>query len=409
MSYHPQTPQSPSQNSPATTDPVSSMTTSMSSFTTALPTPAHSINGTNLPSEATGDVNMTGESPQKRKRDHADHGGQAREKRVHIDESSTPSFEALHEDVGEKYLVGQKTWVPAQPRLTDDLFEIYDLTDIAASVARVLPDGSKNGLRKTYKGQIKKFDITGHFDAVKREYNDRDSILQMLDLPEDVWEVNLVKGKEIGDGFSSTTKQALPRAMIMARGPISKDRWDSSVLAEFAGDKPGKPSKPTVTTPGTPRNPALSNVLPRVKVQGATPRDVSRGLRQKAKRSYHDSSFDGYDLLDDDTGLDTGYSTGEGENRKRGKKVHRVLPCGEICVLDLLLTRYRVLLFPALAPRARPTTVGQAIWVPKRPTLSRRQSLLKNKLSKSLQYAEIPFDRVRTSRRKSLTQISCAV
>ncbi|CAN8095390.1 unnamed protein product [Discula destructiva] len=320
MSYHPQTPQSPSQNSPATTDPVSSMSTNMSSFTTALPTPAHSINGTNLPSEAAAhDVTMGGESPHKRKRDQGDQGGQAREKRVHIDDS-TPSFEALHQDVGEKYLVGKKTWIPARPRLTDDLFDIYDLTDIAAEVARVRPDGSKNGLRKTYKGQIKKFDLTGHFDAVKREYHDPDSLLQMLDCPEDVWEVNLVKGKEIGDGFSARTKQALPRAMTMARGPISKDKWDSSVLAEFAGEKPAKPSKPAATAPGTPRNPILGGALPRSKIQGAAARDVSRGLRQKAKRSYNDGSFEGYEGFEDDTGPETGYSTGEGENKRRKKK-----------------------------------------------------------------------------------------
>lgn len=343
----------------------------MSSFTTALPTPAHSINGTNLPSEATHDVVMTGISPQKRKRESGDQGGRARGKRVHIDEGA-PSFEALHEDVGEKYRVAKKVWTPAQPRLTDDLFEIYGLTDIAAEVARFNPDGSKNGLRKTYKGQMKKFDLTGHFDAVKKEYSDADSLLQMLDCPEDIWQVNLVKGKEIEDGFSIATRQALPRAMTMARGPISKDKWDSSVLAEFA-DKPAKPSKPTVTAPGTPRNPALNNVLPRPKNQGVA-RDVSRGLRQKAKRSYNDGSFEGYEGFEDDTGLDTGYSTGEGENKRRKNKVHRVLPCGDTTVLNLLLTRYRMLR-PASERRARSTTLALATSVLKRPASRRRQLL----------------------------------
>ena len=44
MSFHPQTPQSPSQLSPGISDPASSMNTSLTSITT-LPTPAHSVNG----------------------------------------------------------------------------------------------------------------------------------------------------------------------------------------------------------------------------------------------------------------------------------------------------------------------------------------------------------------------------
>lgn len=375
MSYHPQTPQSPSQNSPATTDATSNVNSTMSSFTTALPTPAHSINGTNLPSEASQDVIMGGDSPQKRKREHGDHGEHAREKRVHIDDG-IPSMDAIHQDVGEKYLLGKRTWTPARPLLSDDLFELYNLTDIAADVARVRPDGSKNGLRKTYKGQIKKFGLTGHFDAVKKEYTDELSLLQMLDCPEDVWEVNLVKGKEIADGFRPSVKQALPRATTMARGSIAKSKWDSSVLAEFAGDKPAKGSssaKPTGTAPGTPLNPALG--LPRSKTQVSGPRNANRALRDKAKRSYNDGSFEGYEGFEDDTGLDTGYSTGEGESKKRRKKVHRVLTSGDICVLTQLLTRYRMLR-PALVHRARCILVALATWVPERPTFCVDNSLL---------------------------------
>lgn len=317
---------------------------------------------------------MGGDSPQKRKRDQGDLGEQAREKRVHIDDGM-PSMDAIHEDVGEKFLLGKKTWKPARPLLSDDLFELYSLTDIAADVARVRPDGSKNGLRKTYKGQIKKFGLTGHFDAVKKEYTDELSLLQMLDCPEDVWEVNLVKGKEIGDGFRPAVKQALPRATTMARGPISRSKWDPSVLAEFAGDKPAKgisSAKPTATAPGTPLNPPLG--LPRSKTQGAGPRNANRALRDKAKRSYNDGSFEGYEGFEDDTGLDTGYSTGEGESKKRRKKVHRVLTSGEICAFNQLLTRHRMLR-PALALRARSILVAPATWVPEQTRSSREQPL----------------------------------
>ncbi|ROW08938.1 hypothetical protein VMCG_02945 [Cytospora schulzeri] len=325
MSFHPQTPQSPSHFSPSTTDPTTNST--MTSFTTNLPTPAHSINGTSLTLDSTHDVTMGDESPHKRKRAQEDVGEGEQghdQKRLHVDDG-LPSIKDMHEDVGEKYLLLQKSWQPAQPVLSDDLFEMYDLTGIAGEVARVLPDGSKNALRKTYKGQIKKLGLMGHFDAVKKEPNDPNGFFSLLTVPDQEWHVHFVQGKDMEDGIRPEVKNMLTRATGMARGTIPKNKWDTSVLADFAGGPKGSSGKATATAPGTPLNPALGGI-PRTKAQGVLAQEATRPRRANKKRSYGDSSFEGYEgYLDDETGADTGYSTGEGEGAKRRKKVLRAL------------------------------------------------------------------------------------
>lgn len=377
MSLHPQTPQSPSQSSPPTnaTDAVCSVNSNMaSSFTPTLLTPAHSINGTTLPSDAVHDIKMTGNSPNKRKRENGDAGEQEREKRVHMDggavagagagdqemgdanDEAIPPIQAIHEDVGEKYLLLKKKWEPAMPLLSDDLFEVYGLTGIAGEVARVLPDGSKNAMRKTYKGHIKRLGLTGHFDAVKKEPNDPDGFLNgLIDVPQEDWHHLQVQGKEIGRGLRPEVQRILPKATTMARGPISKEKWDKSVLADFAGSSKGIASA-KATAPGTPLNPALNAVSRATKTQGIVGSDAARPRRAGKKRSYGDSSFEGYgDFLDDETGAETGYSTGEGEGTKRRKKVlHALFSHCDCSTWNQRLLTHRRMLSPALAPHAWP-------------------------------------------------------
>src|SRR4051794_198712 len=81
MSFHPQTPQSPSQSSPNGTDPLSSVNTSMTSIASTLPTPAHSVNGMGH------DGAMADDSPQKRKRA-LDDLGDRDQKKVPLDDGS---------------------------------------------------------------------------------------------------------------------------------------------------------------------------------------------------------------------------------------------------------------------------------------------------------------------------------
>lgn len=80
-----------------------SMTGSIASTTTTLPTPAHSVNGSSLPSEMTQDTIMGEDSPHKRKREVDDMGNRA-QKKVHVEDRNL-GIDDLHLDVGEKYLL----------------------------------------------------------------------------------------------------------------------------------------------------------------------------------------------------------------------------------------------------------------------------------------------------------------
>lgn len=200
---------------------------------------------------------------------------------------------------------------------------MFDLTSLAAEVAREKPNGEKNALRKTYKGHIKRLGVTGHFDVQKKKEGAPSDFVSMLQVPELEWDVHEVKGREIGDGLSQTTLDTLTRAMTMSKGPVSKNVWDTSVLGELApsGADPSKPSSAKATAPNTPlaSTPAGAG---RSKPQGLPGQDPARPKRNIKKRTYGDSSFEGYpESFEDDGGAETGYSTGEGEGgQKRRKK-----------------------------------------------------------------------------------------
>lgn len=343
MSFQPQTPQSPSQFSPkVVTDSLPSVNSSMS-FIASLPTPAHSVNGSNLTSDASHDNSMGEESPQKRKRLLEDVGGHSREQKKLHTEDDGPSIENLHLDVGEKYLVLSKPFSAAKVPLSEDLFEMFDLTGIARDVARVLPDGTKNGLRKTYKGQIKKLDLEGHFDSVKKDENAEDGFMRLAYYPAEEWGIHHVSNKDITAGLNL---RSLTNALNMARGPIPKDKWDQSVLGELAADKVTGNKQSSSAKATAPSTPAASGIIPRTKAQGLAAQEAVRPHRSGKKRNYGDNSYEGYDGYGDDTGPETGYSTGEGEAAgqkgaalKRRKKVLRTLV--SVFITEPLLTSHR--------------------------------------------------------------------
>lgn len=347
MSFHPQTPQSPSQFSPLVTDPQSGASSASvansintashggvsfaSTATTAstLPTPAHSVNGCSSfgASELAHDATAADTLP-KRKRTLDDAGSQD-SKKFQMEGQQKLDFEALHQDVGEKYLVCKTPHKPSFPPLSEDLYAAFDLTGIASEVARTLPNGEKNAMRKTYKGYMKKLGVSGHFEPVKREEGDDSNFLRLVDEAEDSWQARQVKTKDIKYGLSDDIASSLRLAMTMNKGPMPKPIWDSSVLGDLAPDRLAsigtRPSSVRGTTPNTPLHPAVA----RSKVQqpssqhmGAAGADASRPRRVSKKRSYGDNSFEGYGegFPDDEPG--DGYSTGEGEgpSHKRRKK-----------------------------------------------------------------------------------------
>ncbi|ORY71718.1 Rox3 mediator complex subunit-domain-containing protein [Pseudomassariella vexata] len=313
MSFNPQTPQSPSQFSPSTADALSSMNTSMTSVTTSLPTPAHSISGS-----TTHDTMMTdADSPHKRKR-MPDDMGDHEQKKVHLEDPRRLGIENLHLDVGEKYLLCRTPYSMSLPRTSGDLFEMFGLTGIAAEVARTKPNGEKNALRKTYKGHIKTLGVNGQFEAVKKEPDDPNGLMFMLHLPQEDWYNTEVRGNEIERGFSDQVQSSLLKATSMAKGPIPKNEWDSAVLGDLAPSNISKKTNQDAAsrTPGTPL--ANTGVPKSGKTQLA---HIDRARRNIKKRSYQDSSFEGYgDGFDEDQGAETGYSTGENDDRSSKQK-----------------------------------------------------------------------------------------
>jgi hypothetical protein len=202
------------------------------------------------------------------------------------------------------------------------MFEKFGLTGIAAEVARTKPNGEKNALRKTYKGQIKTLGLSGHFDVIKKEPSE---FMELLMAPEEDWQNRVVLGKDIERGFSSAVQSNLTKATTMARGQIPKALWDNSVLGDLAPGSALKKTNPDQVPRATaPSTPTLSVAGLAQKPSKLLAPQVDRARRLK-KRSYQDSSFDGYGEAygDDDTG---GYSTGDGDDRssklKRRKQVH---------------------------------------------------------------------------------------
>ncbi|KAJ3574606.1 hypothetical protein NPX13_g4304 [Xylaria arbuscula] len=321
MSFNPQTPQSPSQFSPSVTDQGSSMNTSMTSIATSLPTPAHSVTGSNLQLDNSHDTSMMDVSSNKRKYSF-DETGVHGHKKVHLEDPRKIGIQDLHMDVGEKYLLCRTPHSISSPRMSEDLFEKFGLTGIAAEVARTKPNGEKNALRKTYKGQIKTLGLSGHFDVVKKEPS---AFMELLMIADEDWQNRVVSGKDIEKGFPPTIQSNLTKATTLVKGSIPKALWDSSVLGDLApGHASKKSSSDQVPRATAPNTPALSAIGIVQKPNKSLAPQLDRARRLGKKRSYQDSSFEGYgEGYDDDTG---GYSTGDGDDRssklKRRKQVH---------------------------------------------------------------------------------------
>ena len=205
--------------------------------------------------------------------------------------------------------------------LSQDLFQKYGLNELAETVARTNPDGSKKTVRKTYKGHIKRvLKLSGNFDSVKKDIEAPDTLWSMMTQPDEVWNSQFGHAsKEIEIGLPQGVTGQLGKAVTMARGIIPKDAWNNSVLGELVAT-PTPVEPPKILQNGVKKPPSLSAAGPRTaKVEGPRPK------RNIKKRTYGDASFEGYGegFVDDDA-QDGGYSTGEGDERmgrKRPKKV----------------------------------------------------------------------------------------
>ena len=292
-------------------------------------------------------------TPHKRKRSVDDDGG-PEQKKAHFEDTEADTH-WFQRDLGPKYLISQTPRTESLPRTTEDLYEMFNLTGLAAEVAREKPSGEKNALRKTYKGHMKRLGVAGHFDVAKKPEDAPSEFMAMLQVPDLEWDVHQVKGKELGSGLSESALSSLGRALTITPGPVPKAVWDSSVLDEqsLSGGVDGVKPKPS--TPGTPlaATPGTNN---RTKPNFPPGHDPSRPKRSIKKRAYGDSSFEGYgEGFPDDDG---GYSTGDGEG---GSKRHKKASSFGILKF-LLLTFCRAITGRrTLAPCAS-KTMAQAWW-----------------------------------------------
>lgn len=169
-------------------------------------------------------------------------------------------------------------------------------------------------MRKTYKNKVKDFGISGNFDSIKKERDTPDSMFMMMLAPEQEWDAEHTRGKEIGKGLDSVLP-ILGKAFTMAKGKIPKMKWDSAVLGEVAAPAP----KVVPVMQNGAKTPITNPIMQRTKSE------VPRPKRNVKKRTYGDSSYEGYGegYVDDDA-QETGYSTNDGDDRgisrKRTKK-----------------------------------------------------------------------------------------
>ena len=205
--------------------------------------------------------------------------------------------------------------------MTTDLFERYGLEEIASSVARVDDDGKKKIVRKTYKNYMRV--LSGAFDSVKKDDGAPDTMLFIMQLPQEEWDAKTGRTAEVEKGLPEEALANIGKAMTMTRGVIPMNVWDPKGLGELSN----KPATPVVKTqPNGVKKPvplAQTAALPRA-VKG----EVARPKRATTKRSYGDSSYEGYGegYVDDDM-RDAGSFTGGDDDedrpggRKRPKKV----------------------------------------------------------------------------------------
>lgn len=234
-------------------------------------------------------------------------------------------------------------------------------------MARVLPNGEKNAIRKTYKGHIKRLGLNGHFDVVKSDPESPDGFLAMMRFPEEEWYIHHVQNKEIENGLAGDIRQRMGRAVTMAKGVVPKSVWDSSVLGELGPLGLARAEKHKSTAPNTPvpnytagAGAGAQQPRPRAQ-QSLAPQAGVRPQRNVKKRSYGDSSFEGYGEGFPDDG-DTGYSTGEGDGPglKRRKKVltESFGTLDDELMADLLRQNNTASPFPQRQPSYGPGMVG---------------------------------------------------
>jgi hypothetical protein len=151
-----------------------------------------------------------------------------------------------------------------------------------------------------------------------------DTLLAMMLAPKEEWDAQYTKGKEVGKGLPENVMASMGKAFTMSSGIIPKTSWNTAVLGELIAAPTQIESAKAMQNGNKTPNPQNPSVVRTAKS------DLPRPKRNVKKRTYGDSSFEGYGegYVDDDA-QETGYSTGDGDDRsgsrKRPKKVGSML------------------------------------------------------------------------------------
>jgi len=220
---------------------------------------------------------------------------------------------------------------PSRPHTHENIIERYNLQDLQRSVARRDDAGNKiNALRKTYAGKVKNLELAGRPTA-KPGNGALGGLVDPAwdndagDGAHNWWDMQRPDGAKLStpDGGWGDIAAKLTSAFAGLRpGQLPKaehQEWHHNLGLDIDNNITATPSLPAVK-PSLLANPALAKTgvaqAMRNHSAPASPGALAaRPDRQGKKRSYHDSSFAGYNegFVDDD-----GYSTGDGANLRNG-------------------------------------------------------------------------------------------
>lgn len=222
---------------------------------------------------------------------------------------------------------------PSQPHPSQDLIQLYGLSEIQGKVARQDPDGNKIKLRKSYASKVKNLGLEGLNKALPNQS-------ELEGLVDPLWSSEVEPGLTMWDqrwqefklGDPATENDLfgkLNSALQFQPGRLPKaehDQWKKTLgLDEIAiAAKPSglpKDAKQSVTT-----NAHLARTAPGTAMRSSapsSPRNGIRSVRTGKKRSYGDSSFEGYgegfedDVYSTDGVDDTGRRRDSNKRQKR--------------------------------------------------------------------------------------------
>lgn len=223
---------------------------------------------------------------------------------------------------------------PSQPHATQNLIELYGLQSIQQKVARKDPiTGEKiNKMRKSYATKVKDLGLEGKNKAVSNQ----GELAAILD-PD--WNAMTANGstwwderwQELRLDDEKAQAQVLSKldsALHMEPGRLpakEHEEWKSTLgLDDSASLAKAAPAPSAVKQPAI--NAHLAKTAPAAAARGSAPSSPRNGIRPDRtgkKRSYRDSSFEGYNDGFEDDGYSTGGVDDTGRRRDSTKRQKR--------------------------------------------------------------------------------------